>query len=158
MPHPPTIKTIQAYPIEPKLAYNRTLRIVRGYLHRSFDSEDIAIGILLESWGNSIPHPTRTFIQQRCTDHMRARKRDLLVLSELKPEETTSSDAIDRRDEVSVLVKVLSPLEQKLIWYRFYLDIPMREIAASTKVPLNRVRRVLWVALFKMREVAGRER
>ena len=116
MPPPQTIKTIPSYPIEPTLAYNRALRIVRGYLHRSFDAEDIAVGILIESWGNSIPHPTRTFIQQRCADHMRARKRDLKALSELKPEETTGSDVIDRRDEVSVLVRILSPLEQKLIW------------------------------------------
>lgn len=153
-----TITTISTYPDNPKHEYNRTLQIVRSCLPHSFDSEDICIGILLESWSNNVLRPTRNFIQQRCIDQLRARKIENSMLDELRFRQKDSHPEVNYKADVSTLIKVLSPLEQKLIWYRFYLAVPMREIAKKTGVPLNRVRRILWVALFRMREAAEVER
>ena len=140
-------------PEDPEAEYSRTLWAVRRTLPRSFDSEDIAVEILIESWSKGVLQPSLEFVRQRCIDKLRSRKRETKYQALVRAtQHHVAPPEVEQKDEVEVLVKVLTPLERKIIWYRYYLGISVRETAEKIRLPVNRVSRGLEMALFKMRE------
>jgi len=133
----------------------RVIAIAKRYLPQGIDYENIAIDILLESWQNGIEQPARMFIRNRCYDAIRRMKSELqanegafrdkkLVYPDLKEVET--QDLMDK------LTSVLSMMEKKAIWYRYYMDLSVSDIGAKLGVGKNRASVLLTEALFKMRQ------
>lgn len=124
--------------------------ITRG----GFDTESIAMDILLESWVNGHDRPAHSFIKNRCLDIVRSTRREQQAMKN-KPQGPSDYDATDERDaqsRVGELVKVLDNLERKVIFYRFYADLPLAQISQRMGIDVNRIRQTLEVAIYKMRE------
>lgn len=134
---------------------NRVTATAKSYLPKHLDHEDIAIEICLESWQNGIEHPSRQFIYQRCIDAIRKDKAEARALTHVVPEtprtEEEDEDTTDKEALVGTLIMILSTQERKAIWYRFYKGLSIADVAHEMSMPINRLRELLEVAIFKMR-------
>jgi len=150
-------------PFDPIAELRRIESTVRRLLPRYYDHESLAVDILIESHLKGYDHPTTTFIRNRCYDaanhettEQRARIKSQMFADQhhnsSEPEDADDDSA--NRADVSDLIKVLGPLERKLIFYRFYLDLPIAEIARRLELNVNVVREQLTQALYKMRQEA----
>lgn len=143
---------------DPLACLKRIHSTVRSFLPRSFDTESVSVDILIESASNGVLHPPRDFIRMRCQDKARSAQREKLALERrshmFRPEPDRSAD--DPVDMAHRLIGVLSPLERKIVFYRFFLDggLPLAEIARRLRMDLNVVRETIAQALYKMREEA----
>ncbi len=145
------------FPEEPEAEYKRALWLVRRTLPPSYDHEDIAVEILLESWGNRVWKPSQAFIRQRCIDKIRARQREQRYCEEKQRSPPVySSSSVEVRSQIGLLVRDLSPLEKRVIWYRYYHGASVRETAEQLGLPVNKTREILRVILFRMRELGDR--
>ncbi len=134
-------------------ALKRVRSIVAQHLPRWYDIDSIAVEILLESWDNEVEKPSWGFIVQRCIDHVRANKREQGHLHNYLPSEP-HEPSVELLDQINELMKILSPIERKVIFYRFYLELPIAETAKRMRVDVTLVRETLSQALFKMKQMA----
>lgn len=133
----------------------RVEAIVRTFVPSSFDRESLAVDICLESWENRIERPSWEFVRHRCYDALRRAKRERLHLAaKAREPHETFGDLADAKSEVASLVRVLSPLERRVVFFRFYLDLPIVEIAKRLKLDLPTVRDNLASAIYKMKQEA----
>lgn len=140
----------------------RVLSIVTCYTPPYLDRENITMEIIFESWEHRIEDPSLGFIKNRCFNIMRqlgVNKRGTLKKlledhqrTKLKPTATENSQD---QEEVNMLTKVITTEEKKVIWYRYYQDMTVKEISDTMKLPLLTVSEMLQAALFKMREAAA---
>ncbi len=145
-------------PTPPTLADLRRVHgIVRSMVPHHFDTENLAVDILIESCSKHHPEPAIVFIRNRCNDYLRVRGREAEVTQDYaRHNEPTIDPEVDagKLRVVKTLMAVLSPQERKIVWYRFYCDTSTSEIARVTELPVNVVREVLSQALFKMKQAA----
>lgn len=146
-------------PSTPTLADLRRVHgIVRSFVPHHHDTENLAVDILLESWSKNHTHPAFVFIRNRCYDAMRAQGREIKVIHDaaLHHEHSHSDPEVEqgRLNVVKTLMAVLSPLERKVVWYRFYCDAPTVEIARCVSMQVQDVREVLSQAIFKMKQAS----
>ena len=132
----------------------RVHSIVRQHLPPSYDREDIAVDILIESWTNHQPRPSWGFIRNRCIDMRRSHNKELGLIHDKSTHSPATQPPGHDAQEIATLVRVLDPWERKLIYYRFYQDLPLPEIAKRLSCSLDRVRNTLSAALYKMKEEA----
>lgn len=129
---------------------------VRRLTPPSTDHEGLALDILFEVWQAGRLAPTFLDIRSRCTDEVRRRYAEAKNLSGIPPPAVPESEfeSIQRRDQVELLMRSsnLTNLEKKAIWYRYYAELDLTEIAKKLSQPINTVRQVLTTALFKMRQ------
>lgn len=139
---------------------NRVLRTVRSILPSHFDTESIAMDILIESWSNQIIDPAYSFIRHRCLDAARSSRREHEVLVEAaeinksidSPDDSIPAD--DRDMMLNYLTSVLDSPERKAIFFRFYLDLSTLDISARMALDPSQVRELLASAIYKMKEAA----
>ncbi len=138
------------------LDLRRVHGLVRSFVPPHVDSEDLAVEILIESWSKGHTQPSWSFIRHRCLDNLQAASRELEVMKDKSTHEPEFSpdDELDQKLLVNALVSVLSPLEKKVVWYRFYMDLSTNDIASRAKLPLTSVRELLAQALFKMKQAS----
>lgn len=139
-----------------QLLINSVTRQVKHLVPPQVDYEDLALEILFTSWLNKIEVPSLEFIRQRCFNAIRNAKLEHVKIQH-EPKTMIEPDIqpeIETRDEVQMLVSILSPTEKKLIWYRFYQELTLEEISKQTKIPLNLCRDTIQLALHKMRSIA----
>lgn len=142
------------FPSDPEAEFTRAHGIVKRFLPASYDTENITMEVLLESWKNAVFRPSRAFIQNRCIDSIRVQNRERAFRQDLQRQpQWHTPKGVERKDQVEVLVGVLTPLERQLIWFRFYAGLSVRETSKETGMPVVKVRELLAGALFKMREV-----
>lgn len=136
---------------------NRVTRIVRSILPSHFDTESIAMDILVESWSNKIDEPSYSFIRNRCIDQFRDLSTELSHLKsashEARPRPHMSSP--EDRDSVDFLTQVLTQPEKKAVYYRFQLDLPLTEVAKHMSLTPASIRELVASAVYKMREAAS---
>lgn len=131
----------------------RVNSIVAQHLPPSYDRENLASDILIESWTNGQPQPSWGFIRNRCIDLQRSQgrektsMRDKLTHPPLTP---LPDDHVP--DELNHLTKVLDAWERKVIYHRFYLDLTLESIAKHLSCPLDRIRNTLAGAIYKMQQ------
>ena len=116
--------------------------------------------ILFETWQNKVEVPSRTFIRHRCIDALRSlgREQQMVAWASGKSQEGDSTNKQSQdQDQVDRLMKTLSSFERKIVWYRFYQDLPLAEIAKRSKTDVNRVRETISTALYKMRQTSEDE-
>ena len=140
-----------------KTTLKRVTTQVRAFVPRSYDHELIAMDILFESWTNKINHPTTGFVRRRCIDAMRkdTRERKLVEKMGVTKDANREQQDIQDRDQINQLVRVLDPFERKIVWYRFYQDMPLVEIAESVSQDVNVIRETLLSAIFKMKQAGA---
>lgn len=136
----------------------RTLTIICRFLPPSFDREQLAIDILMESWLNSHPCPSPQFIHHRCIDALRHRAKERQVTTEraLAQDRGFVEPSPHSCDELTKLTKCLTPLEKKIIALRFHMDMTVDETAHHTKLSPDALRLHIQRALYKMRKEAMR--
>lgn len=137
--------------------FERVHAMVRRILKPSFDTENLAMEILLESWEKG--HEVHLLVRNRCYDLLRRSQKEKAVMQVPRPRsnDTDQDPASDQRLDVGQLVRVLNTQERKLIFYRYYLDLSLREIARRHGLDVNKVREILASAIFKMRESTNQE-
>lgn len=134
------------------VTFERVHRSVKRILNPSFDTENLAMEVVLESWTNGHAEPSWSFIRHRCYDLLRRSQKEKEVMQVPRPK--ANEDLHDAEREVSYLMKVLNNQEKKLIFYRYYLDLTLRAIAERQGMDVNKVREVLTSAVYKMREAS----
>jgi DNA-directed RNA polymerase specialized sigma subunit len=140
-----------------KSQLKRILAIVTCYTPPYIDRENITIDILLESWSHRIEQPSLEFIKNRCFNSIREQKlNQKSVLKKVKEafQRQTQQQEIQDHDEVNMLTQCLNNLEKKVIIYRFYQDMSIKEISDTLKLPVLQISELLQGALYKMREAA----
>jgi len=139
---------------------NRVLRTVRSILPAHFDTESIAMDILIESWSKNVPDPAYSFIRHRCLDAARNLRREHEVLTEaaeILRTDSSPGDSIPADDcdmMLNYLTAVLDSQEKQAIFYRFYLDLSTVDISLRMSTNAPRVRELLASAIYKMKEAA----
>lgn len=127
---------------------------VRQHLDPSYDREAIAMDLLLESWTEGVPFPSRNVIHFRCIDYARRRYKEL----DMNRDRTEHFDATPGDDPFPAQVinrlvpQVLSPDERRIVFFRFYADLSLAECGRRLGWTLQRVRETLEGALYKMRQ------
>lgn len=137
-----------------QLSIDRVTRIVAMYLSPPHDVESIAMNILLESWANGVELPTTRFIRLKCYTALRKHHREIQV-SEFasNPEKDFNLEQLrlHNQDELNLLFRVLTQLERKVIFLKYYEDLSNEDIAKMLKKSNYLVSETLTVALYKMR-------
>lgn len=133
-------------------ALKRVRSIVAHHLPRWYDIDSIAVDILLESWDNDVEKPSWGFIVQRCIDQVRAHDREHGHLQQYQPAENHDI-SVDLLDQVNEIMKILNPLERKVVFYRFYLELSIADTAKRLRMDVNVVRETLTQAIFKMKQL-----
>lgn len=129
---------------------DQVTRRVRTLVPPAIDAEGLALDILLESWSNQISHPSRTFIQHRCYDAIRKMHREEQALHSYVPPDPHNTEESEAK--VGRLIMILSPVERKIIWYRFYQDLSIQDIARKVSMQSGTVKEILLAALYKMHQ------
>jgi len=133
----------------------RVITLAKYFLPAGVDYENIAVDILLESWQNGIEQPARMFIRHRCYDAMRRIKSELKANERAfkeRPVGYDGGDEVETQDLMDKLTHVLTILEKKAIWYRYYMDLSVSDIGVKLGVGKNKASVLLKEALFKMRQ------
>jgi len=143
---------------------DRVIYHLRKIITTYEDREDLAISILMTSWLNGFPKPSQSYIRNKAIDFLRKKKRhkDHIVAYQLTLTEELRTDNIAEikpltEDLLKMLTKILTREERTTIWYYYYLELPMREIAARTNSSLAQVSRTIHDALKKMRDYYEKE-
>lgn len=132
---------------------NRVITIVKHFLPPSYDTESIALDILMASWENDYPVPSQFYIKSRCLNILRDHKKELEIMERKSHEPNHPVDENpEAKSEVDKAIAVLDNRERKVIYYRFYADYTMEVIAAKMGLSLLVVRQLLQGALYKMRQ------
>lgn len=138
--------------------YERVLVLVRQLVKPPIDAEDLTMAIIAESWINGCESPSYEFIRNRCYDRMRKLRTERKFLegyASTRGTEAPSEETLEQNmNEVNNLVKVLDNLERKVIFYRFYMDLSLNDIADRLSLSRNRIREILANAVYKMRSEA----
>lgn len=136
---------------------NRVTRIVRSILPSHFDTESIAMDILVESWSNQIDDPSYSFIRNRCIDELRDRSSESAHLESAshEPRPRSCVSTPEDRDSIEFLTQVLTQPEKKAIYYRFQLELSQAEVAQRMNLAPASVRELVASAVYKMREATS---
>lgn len=134
--------------------FERVHKMVKRFLNPSFDTENLAMEVVLESWTNDHPEPSWSFVRNRCYDLLRRSQKEKEIMALPRPETTSKELDPGMKDQVNQLMKILNNEERKLIFFRYYLDLTLREIAERQAMPINKVREVLTSAVYKMRDAS----
>lgn len=133
---------------------DHTIRQVRRILGPGHDHEDIAIEIVFESWQARLERPSLRFIRWRCLDIIRHLKGENHMIENVAREPHEEGDpSPETIDQVNRLMRCLSTQEKKAIWYRFYQDMTIREIADQMHLPPAVISQTLHAAIYKMRQL-----
>ena len=132
---------------------NSVTRQVKHQVPKHIDHEDLALEILFSSWLNKIDIPSPEFISQKCRNACRNWNKHYAKLGRYKStmSQPSPSEEVANNDEVEARMAILSKLERKLIWHRFYQELTLEELAEAMRLPLNLCRDTLHLALLKMR-------
>ncbi len=136
--------------------FKRIHGVVRSILPSRYDTESIAVDIMIEYYEKGIVSPGRGYIRNRCIDVLRATQREQRMLEHVshRPNQTEGPN-IDDQDQVESLTSVLNPTERKLIIYRFYLSRTLEEISKDLSMDINKVRDTIAQAVYKMRQASN---
>lgn len=138
----------------------RVIKIARRFLPPKLDVENIALDVLIESWQNGVEQPSVSFIRNRCYDAMRKDKLDLKIKEtfvQTHSEETAGDQqSVEESDLMTKLTSVLTTEQKKLIWYRFYQELSLKQIGEKIGLSPNCVSEIIKEALFRMRQEASR--
>lgn len=136
----------------------RVYRLVCSFLPPSFDREFITDTIILQSWEKGIDHPSSTFIHHKCISAWRRRQREerrneefISVAIPVREDDPKEGKEIEDKSTIERAVSILTPLERKLIWMRFYDNQTLEEISLNAEMKREEVQRALKAALYKMR-------
>jgi len=131
----------------------RVHAIVRTIVPRHYDTEQVAVDVLTESWLNHIDNPTYQFIRNRCIDYLRHEKVEQRVLRDQRPPTSVGPQTtVETNQLVNALLSVLTNDERKAIYYRFNCDYTIAETASRMRLDPKLVRELLEVALYKMKQ------
>lgn len=131
----------------------RVHAIVRRFVPRHFDTEQIAVDVLVESWANGVEIPTYVFIRNRCFDVLRSSQVEQRVMSAQRPEDSVGPQTdTETNDLVGYFMGVLDNLERRVVYLKFFADKPLAEIASALRRDPKDIREVLAVALYKMKQ------
>lgn len=138
-------------------------RLAHAILGSWTDAEDATHDALVQAWRNwsQLRDQTRfepwfhRILVNSCRERLRrASKRHIQDLSaELASDSATSAvDAVHDREQICRALSRLSPDHRITVTLRFYLDLPIEEIAVRVGVPAGTVSSRLHYALRQMRE------
>jgi DNA-directed RNA polymerase specialized sigma24 family protein len=126
---------------------------VRRILSTHHDPEQVALDILFVSWQNGVTYPSRRFIYQRCMEVLRRdqRERYHTQARARQPAPPPATPSPETTDMIAHLTTVLDPAEKRVIWYRFYWDLTLVEIADKLVTNQTWVQETLAIAIHKMK-------
>lgn len=135
---------------------DRVLRIVRKLSPKHLDTEELAIEILTTSWINGIDHSSFPFIRHKVLnavrdDHTR-REKDTLSLYCKEIKMVDGHGEVDTVETLARVTPILSRAERTAIWYRFYLELSLQEIANRMRLSAPRVSGLIHEGLLRMRK------
>jgi RNA polymerase sigma-70 factor (ECF subfamily) len=139
--------------------YERAAPALRSYLRLLCRNTALADDLLQDSFLRMLrvdvsrlqEHQLKSYLYKAATsaatDHFRARKRELVGLSELQGESQSNFD-LDLPHDMNRALRVLKPQQQVLLWLAYVEGFEHREIAPLLGLGENSVR----VALFRARQ------
>lgn len=136
------------------------LTLVRRVVHRtlppSCDRESVIQDIVCEAITRNLPCVNALHVRRRCIDVIRKIKREKRALESFCHAQKRTTEFLStlvNEDMINHLTEVLSVKERKVIWYRFYRDLTIEEVAKLTELSREQVSTHLREALYKMRQV-----